>query len=274
MNESVSQQWGAGDVLGRILDALRASGISAENLGIEALAPIDHFHARGFAATKELADLLPIRPGDRLLDIGCGVGGPARYIADRFGCRVDGIDITEPFVLAARRLTELTGMQDRVTIQLGDGQRLPYQDRSFDGAYAQHVTMNVPDRDKFFAEAFRVLRPGAFFALTEHGMGDASPPHHPVPWSDDGSHEHLMRPAETVERLRRAGFEDIQLTETGEKYLQGYRHVLALAAKGELPRLGVHILLGDAAPAKTRNAARNIEEGRTIPVQIICRRPL
>lgn len=273
MSGSVTQQWAEGDVLGRILDAMQASGLSTESVSIEALAPVDHFHARGFAATKELADSLTVKPGSHLVDIGCGVGGPARYLAHRFGCTVDGIDITEPFVVAANHLSKLTGMSDRVTIRLGDGASLPYPDQAFDGAFSQHVTMNVADRDRFFAEAFRVLRPGAFFALTEHGLGDGGTPHHPVPWSDDGSHEHLLPPEETVERLQAAGFERIDLTETGGKYLQGYRNVMALAEKGELPRLGVHILLGTAAPAKTRNAARNIEEGRTRPVQIICHKP-
>jgi ubiquinone/menaquinone biosynthesis C-methylase UbiE len=273
MTESVSRQWGSGDVLGRILEAMEESGISTETMTIEALAPVDHFHARGFLATKELADSLPIRTGDHLVDIGCGVGGPARYLADRFSCRVDGIDITEPFVLAANELSRLTGMSERVTARLGDGQSLPFQDEVFDGGYSQHVTMNVADRHRFFSEAFRVLRPGAFFALTEHGQGEGGPLHHPVPWSDDGTHEYLMRPSETVERLRSAGFNEIEITETGEKYLQGYRKAIALAERGELPRFGVHILLGATAPAKTRNAARNIEEGRTRPVQIICRKP-
>lgn len=273
MTGTVSQHWGDGDILGRILDGMHASRMSTEIVSIAALAPVDHIHARGFQATKELADSLPIRTGDHLVDIGCGVGGPARYLADRFACTVDGVDITEPFVVAANYLSKLTGMLDRVTIRLGDGQSLQYEDQAFDGGYSQHVTMNVADRDRFFAEAFRVLRPGAFFALTEHGLGDGGPPHHPAPWSDDGAHEYLMRPAETVDRLQSAGFDRIELTETGERYLQGYRKVIALAEKGELPPLGVHILLGDTAPAKAMNAARNIEEGRTRPIQIICHKP-
>ena len=157
--------------------------------------------------------------------------------------------------------------------QHGDGQSLPYEDMRFDGGYTQHVTMNVADREKFFREAFRVLKSGAFFALTEHGLGDVGDPHHPLPWSEDGSGEFLMRPSETVALLEGVGFAEIVVVETGEKYLEGYRHAIALAKKGELPPFGIHILLGESAPQKVRNAARNIEERRTRPVQIVCRRP-
>lgn len=271
---AISDHWAQGDVFARILAAMEAASIPREGLTVEALAPLDHFHARGFAATKELADLLPIAPDQRILDIGCGIGGPARYLAHRFGCTVDGIDITAPFVEAANGLNRLTGLTGRVRIRLGNGAELPYPDQCFDGAYSLHVTMNVPDRAQFFGEAMRVLKPGAFFALTEHGLGPEGDPHHPVPWSEDGSGAFLIRPAETVEHLRAAGFEAIEVAETGAEYLAGYRRIMELAEQGALPAFGTHILLGEGAPAKTRNAARNIAEGRTQPIRVLCRRPV
>jgi SAM-dependent methyltransferase len=167
----ISGFWAKGDTLGRILDALDKAGLSLDTLSIHDLAPVDHLHARGLPATVDLADRLPIEPGQHILDIGCAVGGPARYMAERFGCRVSGIDITPGFIEAGEELNRLTGMVDRVDLRVGDGATLPYENSLFDGAYTQHVTMNVADRAAFFAEAFRVIKPGGFFALSEHGIG-------------------------------------------------------------------------------------------------------
>jgi SAM-dependent methyltransferase len=269
--QALADHWATGDVYARIVVALAHTAKSLDALTVQDLAPVDHFHARGLPATVELGDRLPIQAHHHILDIGCGLGGPARYFAHRFHCTVHGIDITQPFVEAANKLTHLLGMEDRVIIEHGNGHYLPYADRVFDGAYTQHVTMNVADRTQFFAEAFRVLKPGAFFALTEHGLGPTGAPHYPVPWSEDGRGSYLVSPAETCALLEAAGFVEIVVEDTGAKYLAAYQQALDMAAKGALPPLGIHILMGETALQKTRNAARNIAEGRTHPVQVVCR---
>ena len=270
---AIADHWGRGDVYGLIVSALNKLSMPLEGLTVADLAPVDHFHARGLAATVELADQLPIKPGQHIVDIGCGLGGPARYIAKRFQCTVSGVDITEPFVEAANKLTALVRMEGQVNIEHGDGQRLPYPNVYFDGGYTQHVTMNVADRARFFAEAYRVLKPGSFFALTEHGLGANGDPHYPLPWSADGSGAYLATPSETRAFLEKTGFEDIVVEDTGAQYLAVYKVMIEKAEQGALPPLGIHILLGESALDKLRNAARNIEEGRTHPIQLICRKP-
>jgi len=270
---AIADHWGRGDVYGLIVSALNKLSMPLEGLTVADLAPVDHFHARGLAATVELADHLPIKAGQHIVDIGCGLGGPARYIAKRFQCTVSGVDITEPFVETANKLTALVRMEGQVKIEHGDGQRLPYSNACFDGGYTQHVTMNVADRARFFAEAYRVLKPGSFFALTEHGLGENDDPHYPLPWSSDGSGAYLVTPSETQAFLEGTGFEDIVVEDTGAAYVAGYKVMIEKAEKGALPPLGIHILLGETALDKMRNAARNIEEGRTHPIQLICRKP-
>ena len=118
-----------------------------------------------------------------------------------------------------------------------------------------------------------MLKPGAFFALTEHGMGPHADPLYPASWSLDGSGSFLVTPSETRVFLEAAGFRDIVMEDTGDKYLASYKQSMALAASGATPALGVHILSGERGAEKIRNVARNIEEGRTQPVQVICRKP-
>ena len=269
----ISGFWEKGNPLERILDALEKAGLSLDKLTIHDIAPVDHLHARGLPATVDLSDRLPIERGQHILDIGCAVGGPARYMADRFGCRVSGIDITPGFIEAGKELNRLTRMADRVDLRVGDGATLPYEDSSFDGAYTQHVTMNVADRAAFFAEAFRVIRPGGFFALSEHGMGPNGDPVYPLPWADEPAMSFLKTRAETEVLLRDAGFEQVGIVDTGSRYVDGYRNMLAKAKEDKPPVLGLHVIGGDDIAARAENSTRSIEEGRTFPIEVVCTRP-
>ncbi len=269
----VSDFWAKGDILSRILNALDKAGLSLDKLSVNDIAPVDHLHARGFPATVDLADRLPIKSGDHILDIGCAIGGPARYMAERFGCRVSGIDITAEFIEVGQELSRLTGMTDRVDLQVGDGTTQPYEDSVFDGAYTQHVTMNVADRAAFFAEAFRVVKPGGFFALSEHGMGPIGDPIYPLAWADGPATSFLITRAETEALLADAGFGQIETLETGPKYVGGYSMMLAKIEADGPPILGLHVVGGEDLALRSANSVRSIEEGRTFPIEVVCTKP-
>lgn len=146
----IATHYAQGDLLARLQAALREDGVEPERPSIDSLAPYDHFHGRGLEATEEIAARMEARPADHLLDIGSGLGGPARYFARRFGCRVSGIDLTAEFCELARHLTRLVGLEERVRFELGNALAMPFADASFDGAYSMNVSMNIADKGALY----------------------------------------------------------------------------------------------------------------------------
>jgi ubiquinone/menaquinone biosynthesis C-methylase UbiE len=270
---AVRAHYGRDRLYDDIIAALTAAGTDVSRLTVRDLAPLDHFHGRGVEATAELAALLPVSPGDHLLDIGCGLGGPARYMADRWGCRVTGIDLTEAFCETARRLTDCVGLAGRVTIRQGSALDLPFDAESFDAAYTQNVSMNIADKKRFHGEAFRVIRRGGYFALSELTLGTGGAPFYPTPWSDDGSASYLVTEEETLVGLKSAGFEVLKAIDKSEAAIASHQRMRERIARDGPPKIGVHIIMGASAREKGRNSARNIEERRTRPIEILCRKP-
>jgi len=270
---AVRDHYGRVGLYDAIIEALAAAGKDVSRLTLRDLVPLDHFHGRGLEATAEMADLLPVASGDHLLDIGCGIGGPARYMADRFGCRVTGIDLTDAFCDVARRLTEQVRLGDRVDFRQASALDLPFEGESFDSAYSQNVSMNIADKGRFHAEAFRVIRPGGHLGLSELTLGDGGPPVFPTPWSDDGSTSHLVTEAETLTSLSAAGFTVVTVQDKTAAARASFARMRERIEREGPPPLGVHILMGDSGRKKGRNSARNIEEGRTRPIEILCRKP-
>ncbi|MFP6748585.1 MAG: class I SAM-dependent methyltransferase [Alphaproteobacteria bacterium] len=271
-SNEVESHYSRGDLYQVIMAALAAAGRDVSNLRPEDLEPLEHFHGRGVVATADLAVSLALSPGDEVLDIGSGIGGPARYIARGFGCRVVGIDLTADFCDVARRLTDAVGLSDKVHIEQASATDLPFEDGRFHAAYSQNVSMNIANKAAMFGEAHRILRPGGLFALSELALGDGGPVIYPTPWSADGVHSYLLSEEQTVEALEKAGFEIISVldnTETVHRFHQAQRE--AVARDGP-PKLGPFILMGEGAKEKGRNTARNVEEGRTRPIDILCRR--
>lgn len=270
---SVADHYDRENLADLILDALRQAGHDLANLGVDDLAPLDHFHLRGRLATMELAALGQLASGQRVLDIGGGIGGPARTLAASLGCDVTVVDLTPSFLEAGRRLTRHVGLEGRVEFQLGNALELPFPDGSFDAVWTQHATMNIADKAGLYAEAARVLAPGGRLLFHEILAGPDGSPHFPVPWARDPSISFLLPEDEMRRTIAAAGLRELAWQNEREATLAWFaeRSDAARSASGP-PRPGVDVLLGPTAPTMFANVARNLTERRIDIVQGVFQR--
>lgn len=246
----------------RLLDALAAVGKDVDRLTHDDLSLVDEFHIGGRRATVEFATRLPVRPGMRLLDVGCGVGGPARYFAAEHGCQVTGIDLTADFVAVATALAARLGLSDRVSYRQASALDMPFADEAFDGAYMIHVGMNIDDKAALFAEVRRVIKPRSPFAVYDVmrvGEGDLS---FPVPWASDPACSFLASPESYREAATRAGFRLLAELDRREFAAQVFAAIAASDAT-EIPR---PVLV---PPERGRNMRENLKRGLIAPIEMI-----
>ena len=254
-----------------ILDALSAGGKELDRLAPADLSGIDEFHLGGRAATIELARDLGLAPGMRVLDIGSGLGGPARHFAEAHGCRVAGVDLAHEFVQAAAALTRRCGLADRVTFAQASALALPFADGSFDAATLIHVGMAIEDKAKLLAEARRVVRRGASFGVYDvMRAGDGEIPQ-PMPWATTAAAS-FVEPADAYRcRLAAAGFAIERTCDRRELALTQWRARRAATAQDGRPPLGLHLLMGATARQRFGNVMRTLERGIIAPIEIVAR---
>lgn len=272
MNEiesGVTKHYASYDVLARIREGLAAMGHDPDRISPEVLKPVDEFHIGGAEATVALVEKLEVRPETRVLDIGSGIGGPARFIAGRYGCHVTGVDLTPDFVETARTLSVMCGMADKVRFEVGSATALPFQDEAFDLALLLHVGMNIPDKPALFREARRVLREGGTFAIYEvmrTGEGSLS---FPVPWAETEDLSALEPPEVYRQAAEAAGF-TLRAEENRQAVaLEFFARLQALAGSEAPPPLGLQNLMGATVKQKMANMIAAVRTGTIAPVQMI-----
>lgn len=257
---TVREHYRATGLTDRIKSALATITPEGQTLTVAQLAPLDQFHIRGILATEELAGAAGLEPSSRVLDLGCGIGGPARYLAATFGCMVTGVDLSPGFIDAATYLTARCALSDRVTFQAGDALHLPFEDSAFDAVFLQHVAMNIQDRAALYTEVHRILTPGGRFATYDLVLrnGDVV---YPVPWARDASTSFLLSAGDTRTALERAGFQAVLWRDDTQTALDWFKATLA-GPPPSGPGLNLGVVLGPDFLAMTANLARNIREYR------------
>lgn len=273
VEQRVTEHYGRQDLAAEILGALERAGKDLSRLRPDDLASIDEFHIRGREATAELGRALRLDTSTRVLDVGSGLGGPSRHLADLYRCRVVGLDLTEEYCRTATVLADRVGLGGTVEYLQGSALDIPLPDASFDRVYTQHVAMNISDKRRFYAEVARVLKPGGLFGLYDLLEGPGGPVHFPVPWARDPATSFLAAPDELRDLLSGSGFEIIGWRDTSAEGRAWFQQLRERIERDGPPTLGFHLLLGPEFREMARNQVRNLEEQRILPTEVICRKP-
>ena len=272
MTDQVQTHYGDGvNLADSIARKLKAAGKNLEDLKTSDLSTVDEFHIRGRKATLELGCQMNLGKDSDVLDIGSGLGGPARTIAQEYGCRVTGIDLTQAFCDAARQLSKWVNLDSRVMFQQGDATSLPFEDNQFDAAMTIHVAMNIPAKDKMYTEAKRVIKSGGVFAVYDVLKGEGGDVLFPVPWAREPSISHLVTHDEMEALLTQSGLEILQINDSTEESHGWFAAMAARMEESGPPPVTFQTFMGDDFPEMVRNQDRNLSERRIRTVSFICK---
>ncbi len=270
VEQTVTRHYARPGIAESILDAVRAGLPDGAALSIADLAPADEFHMGGIEATRHFVAMLGLRPDMKVLDIGSGIGGTARYIAQETGADVTGIDLTPEYVEAAGVLSRAVGLENRTHFRCASALDLPFDDGSFDAAVSLHVAMNIADKAALYREAARILRPGAVLGLYDVLAGPGEGPLvFPVPWAAGPQASWLASPEEMRVLLDGAGFDILAEEDRRAEALDFFARI---AARGTPPPVGIHLLVGDGFRERMTNIRTNLEAHRCAPHIFICRK--
>ena len=255
------------DLYQRITDALQSAGENLDAITAEDLVEVDEFHIGGIQATNDLLDQLDIGPETRVLDIGSGLGGPARHISSRYGAKLTGIDLTPEFVETATRLTDLCKLD--INFHVGSALDIPLEDGGFDLATLIHVGMNLPDKATLFTETARVLRPEGVFAVYDVMSIAKNHPNFPVPWASAKAGSFLEPPEKYRSAAEAAGFALLAERARVEFALDFFKKLKADTEKNGPSQVGLHLVMGPDTPTKIKNMIDAIKDGWIAPVEML-----
>jgi ubiquinone/menaquinone biosynthesis C-methylase UbiE len=271
-HRSVSQHYTHGHLLDAIRIGLAALGTTTNNVTIDDLSPVDEFHIGGRKASEEFLGQLDFTSENHVLDVGCGLGGAARFSASRYGSRITGIDLTAEYIETGKVLCKWVGLDDRISLYQGSALLMPFPDDAFDGAYMMHVGMNIEDKIQLCSEVYRVLRHGALFGIYDvMKVGEGSLTY-PVPWAATAETSAVASPELYKQALQDAGFAITAERNRREFALAFFQELRARTAANGPPPVGLQILMGASTPTKVQNMIANISAGRIAPVEIIARK--
>jgi SAM-dependent methyltransferase len=270
----VSKHYTHGTLLDAIRQGVTALGKTESTVTLEDLGPVEEFHIGGRQASAEFLDQLELTPDDRVLDVGCGLGGGARFAASRYGSHITGIDLTQEYIQTGQVMTGWVGLENRVSLEHGSATAMAYENETFDKAYMMHVGMNIDDKEALVEELFRVLKPGGRLGIFDIMSTSSEAIEFPVPWATEPSGSSVSSLDAYKQSLGAAGFR-ISAERNRHQFAVNFFDQLQArtSAVGGPPPLGLHIVMGENAPEKIANMVQNVRKKRIAPIEVLAVKP-
>ena len=273
MGKAIERHYTTDNLLERIFGALVMTGRDPFSLTVDDLASVDQFHSRGRQSTEELAQLAQPAEDDRVLDVGCGLGGSVRFLAHRFGCRVCGVDLTTEYIRVAEKLTELVGLAHRCSWVVGSATDLPFDNDSFDIVWTEHAQMNIEDKSAMYRELARVLKPHGRLVFHDIFAGN-TPIIYPVPWAENAAISFLCTEQDARHLIASARLQLEVWENKDQQSIEAFSTAVKQLESDESPALGVHLLMGDNARTKIENYLKNLKAGAiTVAMGVAIKNP-
>ncbi len=261
MTNSVAQHYGNDGIVSRIVSALADAGFDTNDLEPNVFAGADEFHIGGRKGSEYVAKALDIESGQRLLDIGSGIGGPARFIANTLDVTVEGIDLTPEFVEAAVEITEMVGMTEQVSFEVGSATSIPFEDDTFDASTMLHVGMNISDKELLFSEMARVTKPYGSIVVYDVMRTGEDDLVFPMPWSSTPEYSFVDTVNAYVKAAESAGLELLTVDDHAEMAVAFFNN-----PPSEPPPVNLGHLMGTGMPEMFANARDAINSGTISPI--------
>ncbi|WP_428740209.1 class I SAM-dependent methyltransferase [Tenacibaculum sp.] len=242
---------------------LSEMGKDLKNITREDIAGVDEFHVRGAAVSKELAESIDLN-NKSVLDVGCGLGGPCRMLAETYNCITSGIDLSNEYIRTAKKLSQLVKLESKTSFIQGDATALPFENESFDVVWTQHVQMNVPDKQKFYSEINRVLKPSGFFLYYEILKNNDEIVKYPMPWASSEDHSFLFKNSDMDNILTSLGFTKVSSKDQTQAGIEFFEGVLAKIKEFGPPKIGLNVLMGETTKPKLLNLLEHFKNGSLI----------
>ncbi|MFX0028885.1 MAG: class I SAM-dependent methyltransferase [Candidatus Hermodarchaeota archaeon] len=271
--EAINVQYGQKNLIKKIQEVLKNEGIDTAEMIRDVLAPIEELHLLGSVATLDLARKVGLNEKMKVLDVGCGIGGPARNLVLNFGCHVTGLDLSKEYCQAAELINEYVGLGEKIDILQGNALQMPFSNEIFDIVFVQHVLMNISDKKRFLSQIFRVLRPNGHLVVYTICAGTLSPIYYPVIWANNPDINFLLSAVDLRELICNCGFKEF----SWEDYTMRVIEEIELQRVKPRPKqkrpINLGLIVMDPS-LKWKNMVLNLKEERIVVIQGIFEREL